>query len=176
MSLDTLKTLESLRGCEFTPQQAEVMTGILIEREEDLVTKEDLARELQDVRREIGDLRKDMEHGFALMERRFAEMDRRFVEMDRRFVEMQESTDQRFVAMDRRFVEMQEAVEREFALLREETQRNLEHAMAEQRRHTDRVAEAAALRDEQSRREMLMAMILVAGVMIAAVGLMVAFL
>ena len=169
MSLDTLKTLESLRGCEFTPQQAEVMTGILIEREEDLVTKEDLARELQDVRREIGDLRKDMEPGFALMERRFAEM-------DRRFVEMQESTDRRFAEMDRRFVEMQESTEREFALLREETQRNLEHAMAEQRRHTDRVAEAAALRDEQSRREMLMAMILVAGVVIAAVGLMVAFL
>ena len=169
MSLDTLKTLESLRGCEFTPQQAEVMTGILIEREEDLVTKEDLARELQDVRREIGDLRKDMEHGFALMERRFAEM-------DRRFVEMQESTDRRFAEMDRRFVEMQESTEREFAQLREENQRNLEHAMAEQRRHTDRVAEAAALRDEQSRREMLMAMILVAGVMIAAVGLMVAFL
>ena len=81
MSLDTLKTLESLRGCEFTPQQAEVMTGILIEREEDLVTKEDLARELQDVRREIGDLRKDMEHGFALMERRFAEMEREFAQL-----------------------------------------------------------------------------------------------
>ena len=135
MSLDTLKTLESLRGCEFTPEQAEVVTGILIEREEDLVTKEDLARETRELRR-------DMEHGFALMEQRLTRME--------------------------------ETMEREFARLREEHRRDLEHAMAEQRRHTDAVAEQAALSTERSKRETLLAMIVVAGVVIAAVGLIVA--
>ena len=133
MSLDTLKTLESLRGCQFTPEQAEVMTGILIEREEDLVTKEDFAREL-------GQLRKDMETGFALMERRFAEL------------------------------------EREFARMREDHRRDLEHAMAEQRRFTESVDERAALRNERSRRETQWSMIVIAGVAIAAIGLMIAFL
>lgn len=133
MSLDTLKTLESLRGCQFTPEQAEVMTGILIEREEDLVTKEDFAREL-------GQLRKDMETGFALMERRFAEL------------------------------------EREFARMREDHRRDLEHAMAEQRRFTESVDERAALRNERSQRETQLAMIVIAGVAIAAIGLMIAFL
>lgn len=126
MSLDTLKTLESLRGCQFTPEQAEVMTGILIEREEDLVTKEDFARE-------IGQLRKDMEAGFALMER-------------------------------------------EFARMREDHRRDLEHAMAEQRRFTESVDERAALRNERSRRETQWSMIVIAGVAIAAIGLMIAFL
>lgn len=126
MSLDTLKTLESLRGCQFTPEQAEVMTGILIEREEDLVTKEDFAREL-------GQLRKDMETGFALMER-------------------------------------------EFARMREDHRRDLEHAMAEQRRFTESVDERAALRNERSRRETQWSMIVIAGVAIAAIGLMIAFL
>ena len=126
MSLDTLKTLESLRGCQFTPEQAEVMTGILIEREEDLVTKEDFAREL-------GQLRKDMEAGFALMER-------------------------------------------EFARMREDHRRDLEHAMAEQRRFTESVDERAALRNERSRRETQWSMIVIAGVAIAAIGLMIAFL
>lgn len=135
MSLDTLKTLESLRGCEFTPEQAEVVTGILIEREEDLVTKEDLARETRELRR-------DMEHGFALMEQRLTRME--------------------------------ETMEREFARLREEHRRDLEHAMAEQRRHTDAVAGQAALSTERSKRETLLAMIVVAGVVIAAVGLIVA--
>lgn len=146
MSLDTLKTLESLRGCEFTPEQAEVVTGILIEREEDLVTKEDLARETRELRR-------DMEHGFALMEQRLTRME--------------ETT-------ERRFTEMQESMEREFARLREEHRRDLEHAMAEQRRHTDAVVEQAALSTERSKRETLLAMIVVAGVVIAAVGLIVA--
>ena len=151
MSLDTLKTLESLRGCEFTPEQAEVVTGILIEREEDLVTKADLAhemagvdREVKDVQRDVNQLRKDMETGFALMERRFSEM--------------------------------QESMEREFARLREENRRDLEHAMVEQRRHTDSVAEQAALSTERSKRDTLVAMIVVAGVIIAAVGLIVALL
>ena len=133
MSLDTLKTLESLRGCQFTPEQAEVMTGILIEREEDLVTKEDFAREL-------GQLRKDMETGFALMESRFAEM------------------------------------EREFARLREDHRRDLEHAMAEQRRFTESVDNRAALRNERSQRETQLAMIVIVGVAVAAIGLMIAFL
>ena len=137
MSLDTLKTLESLRGCEFTPEQAEVVTGILIEREEDLATKEDLTRE-------VGDLRRDMEHGFALIEQRLTQM---------------EGT-----------------MEREFARQREEYRRDLEHAMAEQRRHTDSVAEQAALSTERSKRDTLVAMIVVAGVIIAAVGLIVALL
>ena len=126
MSLDTLKTLESLRGCQFTPEQAEVMTGILIEREEDLVTKEDFAREL-------GQLRKDMEAGFALMEREFAKM-------------------------------------------REDHRRDLEHAMAEQRRFTESVDERAALRNERSQRETQLAVIVIVGVAIAAIGLMIAFL
>lgn len=126
MSLDTLKTLESLRGCQFTPEQAEVMTGILIEREEDLVTKEDFAREL-------GQLRKDMEAGFALMER-------------------------------------------EFARMREDHRRDLEHAMAEQRRFTESVDERAALRNERSQRETQLAVIVIVGVAIAAIGLMIAFL
>lgn len=133
MSLDTLKTLESLRGCQFTPEQAEVMTGILIEREEDLVTKEDFARELDQ-------LRKDMETGFALMDRRFAEM------------------------------------EREFARLREDHRRDLEHAMAEQRRFTESVDNRAALRNERSQRETQLAMIVIVGVAVAAIGLMIAFL
>ena len=151
MSLDTLKTLESLRGCQFTSEQAEVMTGILIEREEDLVTKEDFARELDQ-------LRKDMETGFALMESRFAEMDRRFAEMDRRFIEMQES------------------MEREFARVREDHRRDLEHAMAEQRRFTESVDNRAALRNERSQRETQLAMIVIVGVAVAALGLMIAFL
>lgn len=147
MSLDTLKTLESLRGCQFTPEQAEVMTGILIEREEDLVTKEDFAREMagidhrfQDVQRDLDQLRKDMETGFALMERRFAEM------------------------------------EREFARVREDNRRDLEHAMAEQRRFTESVDERAALRNERSQRETQLAMIVIVGVAVAALGLMIAFL
>lgn len=149
MSLDTLKTLESLRGCEFTPEQAEVVTGILIEREEDLVTKADLKQDLagvehqvKDVRRDVDQLRKDMEAGFALMEQRLTRME--------------------------------ETMEREFARQREEYRRDLEHAMAEQRRHTDAVAEQAALSTERSKRETLLAMIVVAGVVIAAVGLIVA--
>ncbi len=133
MSLDTLKTLESLRGCQFTPEQAEVMTGILIEREEDLVTKEDFARELGQLRKDMETLRKDMETGFALMER-------------------------------------------EFARMREDHRRDLEHAMAEQRRFTESVDERAALRNERSRRETQWSMIVIAGVAIAAIGLMIAFL
>lgn len=140
MSLDTLKTLESLRGCQFTPEQAEVMTGILIEREEDLVTKEDFAREMagidqrfKDVQRDLDQLRKDMETGFALMER-------------------------------------------EFARLREDHRRDLEHAMAEQRRFTESVDNRAALRNERSQRETQLAMIVIVGVAIAALGLMIAFL
>lgn len=133
MSLDTLKTLESLRGCQFTPEQAEVMTGILIEREEDLVTKEDFARELGQLRKDMDALRKDMETGFALMER-------------------------------------------EFARMREDHRRDLEHAMAEQRRFTESVDERAALRNERSRRETQWSMIVIAGVAIAAIGLMIAFL
>ena len=162
MSLDTLKTLESLRGCEFTPEQAEVVTGILIEREEDLATKADLAqemagvdREVKDVQRDVNQLRKDMETGFALMERRFTEMQK---------------------AMERRFTEMQEAMEREIMRLREDARRDLEHAMAEQRRHTDAVDGRAALRTERSQRETLLAMIVVAGVAVAAIGLLIAFL
>lgn len=160
MSLDTLKTLESLRGCEFTPEQAEVVTGILIEREEDLVTKADLKQELagvehqvKDVQRDVDQLRKDMEAGFALMEQRLTRIE--------------ETT-------ERRFAEMQESMEREFARQREEYRRDLEYAMAEQRRHTDAVAEQAALSTERSKRETLLAMIVVAGVVIAAVGLIVA--
>ena len=133
MSLDTLKTLESLRGCQFTPEQAEVMTGILIEREEDLVTKEDFAREIGQLRKDMDALRKDMETGFALMER-------------------------------------------EFARMREDHRRDLEHAMAEQRRFTESVDERAALRNERSRRETQWSMIVIAGVAIAAIGLMIAFL
>lgn len=133
MSLDTLKTLESLRGCQFTPEQAEVMTGILIEREEDLVTKEDFARELGQLRKDMETLRKDIETGFALMER-------------------------------------------EFARMREDHRRDLEHAMAEQRRFTESVDERAALRNERSRRETQWSMIVIAGVAIAAIGLMIAFL
>lgn len=140
MSLDTLKTLESLRGCQFTPEQAEVMTGILIEREEDLVTKEDFAREMagidqrfKDVQRDLDQLRKDMETGFTLMER-------------------------------------------EFARLREDHRRDLEHAMAEQRRFTESVDNRAALRNERSQRETQLAMIVIVGVAVAAIGLMIAFL
>lgn len=140
MSLDTLKTLESLRGCQFTPEQAEVMTGILIEREEDLVTKEDFAREMagidqrfKDVQRDLDQLRKDMETGFALMER-------------------------------------------EFARLREDHRRDLEHAMAEQRRFTESVDNRAALRNERLQRETQLAMIVIVGVAVAALGLMIAFL
>ncbi len=81
MAIPSLKWYRRLMEAGFTDEQARAMTGILIEREEDLVTNEDLARELQDVRREIGDLRKDMEHGFALMERRFAEMEREFAQL-----------------------------------------------------------------------------------------------
>lgn len=151
MSLDTLKTLESLRGCQFTPEQAEVVTGILIEREEDLVTKEDFAREMvgvdrsfKDVQRDIDQLRKDMEAGFALMEHRFAEM--------------------------------QESMEREFARIREDHRRDLEHAMAEQRRFTESVDERAALRTERAQRETQLAVIVIVGVAVAAIGLMIAFL
>lgn len=151
MSLDTLKTLESLRGCEFTPEQAEVVTGILIEREEDLVTKADLAQEMAGVDRQIKEVQRDVD-------------------------QLRHDTESSFARMERRLAEMQALMEREFARAREDAQRDLEYAVAEQRRHTEAVDDRAALRNERSQREMLLAMIVVAGVAVAAIGLLIAFL
>lgn len=151
MSLDTLKTLESLRSCEFTPEQAEVVTGILIEREEDLVTKADLAQEMAGVDRQIKEVQRDVD-------------------------QLRHDTESSFARMERRLAEMQALMEREFARAREDAQRDLEYAVAEQRRHTEAVDDRAALRNERSQREMLLAMIVIAGVAVAAIGLLLAFL
>ena len=79
MSLDTLKTNQDLLDCEFTSEQAQVVTRLLVDRDEDLATKEDLARHsattdhkidqvqhnVDQVQGHVDQLRKDMEAGFA---------------------------------------------------------------------------------------------------------------
>ncbi len=90
MSLDTLKTNQDLLDCEFTPEQAQVVTKLLVDRDEDLATKEDIAHHSattthkidqiqhdvdqvqgnvdqlrKDVEREFGQVRTEMETGFA---------------------------------------------------------------------------------------------------------------
>lgn len=127
------------------------MTGILTEREEDPVTKADLAQETAGVDCQIKEFQRDVD-------------------------QLRHDTESSFARMERRLAEMQASMEREFARAREDAQRDLEHAVAEQRRHTEAVDDRAALRNERSQREMLLAMIVIAGVAVAAIGLLIAFL
>ena len=114
-------------------------------------------------------------------------LDRRLLENDHETDTLQRNVVQLRVDMENGFTQMQETMERGFAQLRAdmrrdmeqlrlETKRDLELSQAEQRRHTEQVASEARQHSDRIERNTLVAMIVVAGVIIAAVGLIVALL
>lgn len=171
MSLDTLETSQSLRDCEFTDEQATLLARLLVERDEDLVKKEELDRRLLESDHKVDNLQRDMENGFAQVQESFARMQ---AEMERGFAqlraEMERDREQLRLEMERD----REQLRAEMEQLRLEMRRDLELSQAEQRRHTEQVASEARQHADRIERNTLVAMIVVAGVVIAAVGLIVA--
>ena len=164
MSLDTLETNQSLRDCEFTEEQAKLLARLLVDRDEDLVKQEELDRRLlesdhktDNLQRDVEQLRVDMENGFTqtqeAMERGFAQL---------------------HVDMERSFEQARADTLRDLEQLRLEMKRDLDLSQAEQRRHTEQVASEAAQRSDRIERNTLLAIMLAAGLIIAAVGLIVA--
>lgn len=201
MSLDTLKTNQDLLDCEFTSEQAQVVTRLLVDRDEDLATKEDLARRsattdhkidqvqhnVDQVQGNVDQLRKDMESGFAQaradLEREIGqvrtEMEFGFAQvradMEREIgqvrADMGRDLDQLRTEMETGFAHMGERFGRELAHLSELFSRELAHAITETNRHTDARFDESRLLIERVERRVLLAAVGVGGVIIAAVGL-----
>ena len=201
MSLDTLKTNQDLLDCEFTPEQAQVVTKLLVDRDEDLATKEDIARHsattthkidqiqhdvdqvqgnvdqlCKDVEREFGQVRTEMETGFAQargdLEREIGQVR---TEMESGFAQvradMERDLDQLRTEMETGFAHMGERFGRELAHLSELFSRELAHAITEANRHTDARFDESRLLTERVERRVLLAAVGIGGVIIAAVGL-----
>lgn len=64
MTLDTLRTARDLEAASFTPAQAEALTKILREREEDafgqLATKPDLRLSVAELKTDLAELKADL--------------------------------------------------------------------------------------------------------------------
>ncbi len=114
-------------------------------------------------------------------------LNRQLLESDHKIDNLQRNVDQLRTDMENGFTQVQEAMERGFAQLRADMQRDMEQlrlemkrdlelGQAEQRRHTEQIASEARQHSDRIERNTLVAMIVVAGVIIAAVGLIVALL
>ena len=201
MSLDTLKTNQDLLDCEFTSEQAQVVTRLLVDRDEDLATKEDLARhsattdhridqvqhnvdQVQgnvdqlrtDMEREFSQVRTEMEAGFAQARADLGrEISQVRTEMEAGFAQMRGDMErdlaQLRTEMETGFAHMGERFGRELAHLSELFSRELAHAITEANRHTDARFDESRLLIERVERRVLLAAVGVGGVIIAAVGL-----
>lgn len=179
MSLDTLKTNQDLLDCEFTSEQAQVVTRLLVDRDEDLATKEDLARHsattdhkidqvqhnVDQVQGNVDQLRTDMEREFRQVR---TEMEAGFAQMRG---DMERDLAQLRTEMETGFAHMGERFGRELAHLSELFSRELAHAITEANRHTDARFDESRLLIERVERRVLLAAVGVGGVIIAAVGL-----
>ncbi len=170
MSLDALQTHQTLRDCQFTPQQAQVLTALLLEREAELVSKEDSERQTAELKGSIDQLRADTERGIDQLR---VDTER---SIDQLRADTKRSIDQLRTDTERSIDQLRVDTERSIDQLRADTERNLEHGLAEVRRHADANHNEALLQLARVQRELMIAMIAVAGVVIAAAGLFAAFL